>query len=80
MYAALTPLMSDIDVVAGVPPVERYTYVFDNTCEQVDHMFLSPALSARGAEIEHVHVNNWAASLDARLSGHDPSVAKVLVC
>ncbi|KAJ6619448.1 DNase I-like protein [Mycena sp. CBHHK59/15] len=80
VFASLTPLLTDIDEVAGIPPVERYTYVFDNNCEQLDHMFLSPSISARSAEVEHIHVNNWAATLDDRVSDHDPTVAKVRVC
>ncbi|KAJ6508882.1 DNase I-like protein [Mycena sanguinolenta] len=80
VFSSLTSLLTDIDEVANIPPVERYTYVFDNNCEQLDHMFLSPALSSRGAEVEHIHVNNWAAKIAARVSDHDPSVARIRVC
>ncbi|KAJ7459796.1 DNase I-like protein [Mycena latifolia] len=80
VWASLTPLLNDIDEVAGIPPVERYTYVFDNNCEQLDHMFLSPSLSARCAEVEHIHINNHAATTALRVSDHDPTVAKIRVC
>ncbi|KAJ7935578.1 DNase I-like protein [Mycena leptocephala] len=80
VWASLTPLLDDIDEVADIPPVERYTYVFDNNCEQLDHMFVSPALSSRCAEVEHIHVNNWAPTVAARVSDHDPTVARIRVC
>ncbi|KAA1469821.1 DNase I-like protein [Dentipellis sp. KUC8613] len=74
--------LSEADVLANIPPVERYTYVFDQNCEQLDHIFVSQAVAKRagGVQVEHVHVNNWAPTLDARGSDHDPSVAKVRVC
>ncbi|KAF7365279.1 DNase I-like protein [Mycena venus] len=77
VFQSLTPLLTEIDEVANVPPVERYTYVFDNNCEQLDHMFISPALSSRYAEVEHIHANNWAATISARVSDHDPTVARI---
>jgi len=80
VFSSLTSLLTDIDEVANIPPVERYTYVFDNNCEQLDHMFLSPALSSRWPEVEHIHVNNWAPTISARVSDHDPTVAKIRVC
>ncbi|KAJ7761516.1 DNase I-like protein [Mycena maculata] len=80
VFASLTPLMTDLDTVAGIPAVEQYSYVFDNTAEELDHLFLSPAMVARGAEAQHIHVNNWAASLEVRVSDHDPTVSLVRVC
>ncbi|KAF7299072.1 DNase I-like protein [Mycena indigotica] len=80
VFASLTPLMTDIESAASVPDVERYTYVFDNNCEQLDHMFLSPSLSCEGVAVEHVHVNNWAATANDRVSDHDPTVAKITLC
>jgi predicted extracellular nuclease len=67
-------------VLGGVPPEERYTYVFDQNAQEIDHAFVSPAVAARGASFAHVHVNTWAPSLNARASDHDPSVAQVKVC
>ncbi|KAJ6584897.1 Endonuclease/exonuclease/phosphatase [Mycena capillaripes] len=80
VWESLTPLLTDIDEVAGVPPVERYTYVFDNLSEQLDHFFISPAISSRWPEVEHIHVNNWAPTISARVSDHDPTVARIRVC
>ncbi|KAJ7069845.1 DNase I-like protein [Mycena amicta] len=78
VFGSLTSLMTDIDEIASVPDVERYTYVFANNCEQLDHIFLSPAITC--AEVEHIHVNNWAPTVDARVSDHDPTVAKISLC
>ncbi|KAJ7147490.1 Endonuclease/exonuclease/phosphatase [Mycena crocata] len=80
VFAPLTALLTDIDEVAGISDVERYTYVFDNNCEQLDHMFVSPAMSGRCVEAEHIHINNWAPTTEARVSDHDPTVAKIRVC
>jgi hypothetical protein len=39
--------------------------------QQLDHAFISPKLQ-RGAEVEHVHVNNWVK--------YNPSVSRVKLC
>ncbi|KAI0050405.1 DNase I-like protein [Auriscalpium vulgare] len=80
VFHPLTGLVLEADLLAGIPPVERYTYVFDQNCEQLDHLFVSPAVAVRGVKVEHVHVNNWSPSLAVRASDHDPSVAQVKVC
>ncbi|KAF8160082.1 Endonuclease/exonuclease/phosphatase [Pholiota molesta] len=81
VFAPLAPFLQDIDEVAGVPAVERYTYVFDQNSEQLDHAFVSGAIAGRGGvQVEHVHVNNWAPTLAVRASDHDPSVGKVRIC
>lgn len=80
VFAPLTGLLSYIDEVVGIPPVERYTYVFDNDAEQLDYAFVSPGIVEGKISFEHVHVNNWAPSFDARISDHDPSVGKITVC
>lgn len=69
-----------MDEIAGIEDVERYTYVFDQGNEQLDHLFVSSAIAARGVEVEHVHVNNWAETIDLRASDHDPSVVKFNIC
>lgn len=79
-FKTLQTLLLNIDEVAQVPVVERYTYIFDQNSEQLDHVFISPALSYHKAEIEHIHINNWASSLSSRVSDHDPSVGRVRVC
>lgn len=59
VFASITEIMKEIDEVAGLDPVERYTYVYDQNTEQLDHVFLSPAIAARGAEVEHIHVRHF---------------------
>lgn len=81
MFAPIVPFLRDIDSVAGIPDLERYTYVFDQNSEQLDHAFVSSAIVARGGvQMEHVHVNNWSPTLAVRASDHDPSVGKIRVC
>jgi predicted extracellular nuclease len=79
-FAAFDGVVFEVDALAGIPATERYTYVFDNLQEQLDHMFVSPAVATRKVEVEHVHVNSWAPSIDSRTSDHDPSVARLRVC
>lgn len=79
-FAAFEGLVSEVDELANIPAVERYTYVFDNNQEQLDHIFVSPAIAKREVEVEHIHVNSWAPNFDARASDHDPSVARLRVC
>ncbi|KAJ9645823.1 hypothetical protein H2199_002864 [Coniosporium tulheliwenetii] len=69
--------LRDLDEVAGIKETERYTYLFDMNSQQLDHMYISSALT-KGAEFEHVHVNMWGTT-DAP-SDHDPSVARLNVC
>jgi predicted extracellular nuclease len=80
VYKPLIALLNDIDEVAGIPPVERYSYVFDQNSEQLDHAFVSDAIKTRKAEFEHIHVNNWSPTLAARVSDHDPSVGRIRLC
>lgn len=80
VFAAFDLLVFEADALAGVPDVERYTYVYANTAEQLDHVFVSPVVALRKVEVEHVHVNSWAPSYDDKASDHDPSVARVRVC
>lgn len=67
-----------MDDVAGIDKLERYTYLYDMSCQQLDLMFVSKALT-RGAKFEHIHVNTWATSA-GQISDHDPSVARLNVC
>ncbi|KAF2760841.1 endonuclease/exonuclease/phosphatase family protein [Pseudovirgaria hyperparasitica] len=75
--------MQDLDEIAGLVPEERYTYLFDMNCQQLDHIFVSPALAAKKylgrVKYEHIHINTWE-KRDAQISDHDPSVAKLDVC
>ncbi|KAK5704783.1 hypothetical protein LTR17_021596 [Elasticomyces elasticus] len=71
----------DLDVAAGILPVERYTYTFDMNTQQLDHMYVSPKVARllRFPQFEHVHVSSWV-SADDVVSDHDPSVAKLNIC
>lgn len=80
VFQSLSELLSDINVISGVPPEERYTYVYEQNMQEIDHIFISDAIARRGTEVEHVHVNTWAPSVGERASDHDPTVAKVWVC
>jgi hypothetical protein len=57
-----------------------YTYVFNANSQQLDHVFVSPAVAARGLKAEHVHVNTHAVAYKSRISDHDPSVVQVNIC
>lgn len=80
VFAPFNLILNEVDGLAGIPPVERYTYVFDQQNEQLDHLFVSPIVALRGVQVQHIHVNNWAETISLRASDHDPSVAKVRVC
>lgn len=70
--------LQDMDAVAGIDKLERYTYLFDMNAQQLDHMFVSPSLTSK-AKYEHVHLTTWV-SYDEQVSDHDPSVARMDVC
>jgi predicted extracellular nuclease len=73
--------LKDMDVVAKVPDVERYTYTFGGSQQQLDHMYASSwaARKVGRKDFEHVHVNTWVAEEDVG-SDHDPTVARLNVC
>ncbi|KAG6836102.1 hypothetical protein H0H93_011329, partial [Arthromyces matolae] len=66
VFKPLTDVLTEADAAAGVPDVERYTYVYDQNSEQLDHVFFSDAVVKRGVKIEHIHVNNWSPTLAQR--------------
>ncbi|GJJ13309.1 hypothetical protein Clacol_007561 [Clathrus columnatus] len=80
VFKPFNSILREIDEVAGIPAVERYTYVFDMNMEQLDHIFISNTMALRPVEVEHVHVNQWAANVNDRASDHDPSVASFKIC
>ncbi|KAI5850242.1 Endonuclease/exonuclease/phosphatase [Morchella snyderi] len=43
----------DLDEVVGIPVEERYTYLYDMNCQQLDHMLVSRPLK-KDAKYEHV--------------------------
>ncbi|KAH8665264.1 Endonuclease/exonuclease/phosphatase [Tricladium varicosporioides] len=70
--------LQDLDEVTGIPKTERYSYLFDMNCQELDHMFVSSVLTKK-AEFEHVHVNTWSTSA-GQISDHDPSVGRFNLC
>ena len=80
VFSPLSTILYEVDEIAGIPPEERYTYVFNQNNQQLDHMFVSKAIRQRGVKVEHVHVNTWAESIKSMASDHDPTVAKMRVC
>ena len=69
----------ELDDAAGLAPEDRYTTVFEQNMEALDHMFASAAVVRKPVAFEHIHVNTWA-TLKGQVSDHDPSVAKLDVC
>ena len=80
VFSPLSTILYEVDEIAGIPPEERYTYVFNQNNQQLDHMLVSKAIRQRGVKVEHVHVNTWAESIKSMASDHDPTVAKMRVC
>lgn len=80
VYKPIQSLLTDIDEAAGIEPVERYSYVYDQNSEQLDHVLISPMVKLRGVDFEHVHVNSWSPTINARVSDHDPSVGRIRLC
>ncbi|EXJ66068.1 uncharacterized protein A1O5_10682 [Cladophialophora psammophila CBS 110553] len=81
MFTAVSGLV-DLDDAAGIAPTERYTYVFDMSCEELDHIFVSPKIAGTPGgrpDLKHMHVNTWVTYADQR-SDHDPSVASLNIC
>ncbi|MEO1086456.1 MAG: endonuclease/exonuclease/phosphatase family protein, partial [Acidobacteriota bacterium] len=66
-----------VNLVAQVPPEERYTYVYRGQGQILDHVLVSPSVARSAApEIDIVHVA--ADYADAhRASDHDPLVVRL---
>ncbi|KAH8824942.1 Endonuclease/exonuclease/phosphatase [Flagelloscypha sp. PMI_526] len=78
IFEPLHAIMTEVDEAAGIPELERYTYVFQQSTQQLDHLYISKAIVRAGkVSAEHVHVNTFSPTYAARISDHDPSVAKV---
>lgn len=79
VFAPFDNILTEIDESSGLDPVERYTYIFDQNCQQLDHIFVSKEIAKRETLVEHVHVNNWGRDINTRASDHDPTVARITV-
>ncbi|MFB9923569.1 endonuclease/exonuclease/phosphatase family protein [Amycolatopsis halotolerans] len=59
------------DLIATLPPAERYSYVFEGQSQVLDHILASAA--PRGVDYDVVHVN---AEFADQASDHDPQVVR----
>ncbi|MDQ1348750.1 MAG: uncharacterized protein QG573_2126, partial [Acidobacteriota bacterium] len=73
VVALAAPPMKNL--VEAVDAADRYTYNFEGASEVIDHIVVSRALAV-GAEADIVHLNTNCPD-SARLSDHDPVVARV---
>ncbi|WP_211260623.1 endonuclease/exonuclease/phosphatase family protein [Amycolatopsis jejuensis] len=60
------------DLIATLPPEERYSYVFEGQSQVLDHILTSAA--PRGVDYDVVHVN---AEFADQASDHDPQVLRM---
>ena len=68
--------------MAGVPPAETYSYVFDGNAQTLDHVLLSPEASAQLTAFDHARINadfpvvfRGDPARVERTSDHDPAIA-----
>jgi len=66
-----------VDLTAGLPAGQRYSYNFEGASQLIDYLIVTPALG-EGAEIEAVHRNSDCPDV-VRASDHDPLVARLRV-
>ncbi|GAA0616561.1 endonuclease/exonuclease/phosphatase family protein [Kutzneria viridogrisea] len=64
--------LTDLPRTLGV--AERYTYVYEGNSQVLDHILLSPGLSAKAYSYDVVHVNSEFAN---QLSDHDPQIVRI---
>lgn len=64
---ALVPLAD------ALPPLERYSYVYEGNSQQLDHILATPSLQA---DYDLVHIN---AEFADQASDHDPQIARFTV-
>jgi predicted extracellular nuclease len=74
--AAMQRLQRDgalTDLLLGLPALERWTYVYQGNAQALDHLLVSPGISAGGAALDFraVHLN---AAFPGQASDHDPLV------
>ncbi len=65
------------NLVNGIDEVERYSFNFEGNSQQLDHIFVSEALTG-GSEFDIVHLNTEFAAADAA-SDHDPLLASLFI-
>ena len=58
-------------LVNPLPPIERYSYVYQGNAQVLDQILISPAM--RTADYDIVHIN---AEFNDQISDHDPQVLR----
>ncbi|MEO6089809.1 MAG: endonuclease/exonuclease/phosphatase family protein [Umezawaea sp.] len=61
-----------VDLIGTLPPLERYSYVFEGNAQVLDHIFISKNIKRYNYDV--VHIN---AEFADQASDHDPQVVKV---
>jgi uncharacterized repeat protein (TIGR01451 family) len=46
-----------VNVADALPPGERYSYIFQGVSQLLDHILVTPALAARQARVDVLHIN-----------------------
>ena len=67
-----------------LPPLQRYTYIYNGASQTLDHMLVSPALAARVGEVrplrlsaDHAAPAAPDAATTLHASDHDPVLARI---
>ena len=61
-----------VDLIGTLPPLERYSYVFEGNAQVLDHIFISKNIKRYDYDV--VHIN---AEFADQASDHDPQIVKV---
>jgi predicted extracellular nuclease len=61
-----------VDLIDTLPPLERYSYVFEGNAQTLDHLLISKNIKRFNYDV--VHIN---AEFADQASDHDPQVVKV---
>jgi hypothetical protein len=71
-----------VNLVEWLPPLDRYTYIFNGGSQALDHILVTPGLAGRIAEVDAVHSNadyatpHTASAVSLQhASDHDPLIA-----
>jgi len=64
------------DLPATLPDLERYTYIHQGNAQVLDHILLSPSLTASRHDYDIVHVNT---EFTDQVSDHDPQLVRLTI-
>ena len=64
---------------AWLPPLERYTYLFNGAAQVLDHVLVTPNMASQLALVDILHIQADTAAGENRLaySDHDPVVVRI---